>query len=492
MGLCGSKYKNTEVEVLSVTKESLAPIEVIKDIKDEDSSIRQVNPLSIFAPKPEPFEKFTPLDMPGAVGFLSGQDLLIDDLQHKVKQQRTLMHEGRNIRAASLGHLQASMEAMKQSMDELRALLSTKPSEAVAVKLQASLAAMEKAYHLQKLSQAGELYTSIIENYLLSPDDKEEFSLIAWVNSMVDMLSSEALIPLKKEGLLALSTEYIVQGHKAVLLYSLVNLMQNAIKFTKPKLSGSLSAPLEIAISLHEDNGNFWFSIIDHGIGMDAEQVAHCLDRTHKRFTSIQGSGSGLSAVSSALKKVGGHLSVTSTKDLGTNFKLMVPLNVLSRTTPLVDYSKLSVLVADDGILNLKLATKMLRHLGIPLESIYTVSSTQDALLAFKRQYNLGRPINVILTDLNMGSGKDGFEIAEEVRHFEERNRFAFRTRILIVSGTTCSTEKGFEFTDGQLPKPINKDDLALQLSKAITPNPTTFKKQAWEAETPTALLLEP
>jgi len=497
MGHCGSKLASRDF-VPGPRTSAPPPLSSPKKTTTEAIKIR-VNPMIADESKTPSKEHDSPLGLPNVVSRpIEGRSIILDDvrdekarlieqLQKTIKQQRALMHEGRNVRSAALGHVQASMDAMKTSMDELRALLSAKPPEAIAEKLTRSLVEMERAYHLQHLTQVSEQYTAIIENYLLSPDDKEEFALVAWVNSMIDMLSSEALIPIRKAGLLTSSTEYIVHGHKAILLYSLVNLMQNAIKFTRPKLSASSVMPLDITVSLKEEEGAFWFSVVDKGIGMDKEQAARCLDASHKRYTLIQGSGSGLSAVHSALIKVGGDIAVASAKDLGTSFKLTLPLALISKTSQLVDYSKLCVLIADDGAINVKLSIRLLRSLGVPLKNIFSAGSKDEAFTVFTKQHGLGRPINIIFTDLNMGRGMDGFDLAHEVRVFEAAVSPSLHTPIIIVSGTICTSDKGFEFADAQLLKPISRDDLAIHLSKAAHSPSTSVKRIIEETATSSA-----
>lgn len=409
---------------------------------------------------------------------------LINALQSTIKQQHALMHEGRNVRAASLAHLSGGFEAIQHGIKELETLLSTDIPEPIASRVKASLTALQQAYRLQNLAIVCDKYTSIVENYLLSPTDKEEFALCAWVNSMIDMLSSDAVhVPLKKAGLLDTPIEYMVRGHKAVLLYALVNLIQNAIKFSQPKRSTSHTQPLDITVSLIEKEGAFWFSVADKGIGMNDQQVTHCLNRSAKRFnTSIQGSGSGLSSVNEALNKIGGVLAVTSVVGEGTVFKLTVPLTLTQKVIQKADYSTLCVLVADDALINIRIFTRLLSSLGVPLKNIFPVRSEAEAMVVFKKQHAMSRPINIIFTDLNMCSSEDGFILAQQVRSFEASNSLE-AIPIILVSGTACEkTHPKRVLVDGEMLKPISPDGVATALMKA-TNNLTSAKVSAGYGE---------
>ena len=473
MGHCGSKIAiadshvylgNKAASSLAFAKDDAKMKPIFLTVTTGKSEIQEGEPTVILS------QKLSLLEDDKAVlnNELVNRNILIAELQHNVKKQRTLMHEGRNIRSASLEHIQSSMESMKRGIDELLILLATNPPAAFAAKIKDVIVELQCAYRLQYFSQIGEQYTSIVENYLLSPDDKEEFPLITWVNLMIDMLSSETLIPIKKVGLLAAAKEYNVFGHKAVLMYSLVNLMQNAIKFTQPKLTSTVYVPLDITVSLNQEGEAFYFSIIDSGIGMDPDQTLRCLEPSYKRFSTVQGSGTGLSTVSSELKRVGGSIGVESTKGIGTSFKLTLPLTIVNKAAHEVDFTKLSVLLVDDNAINNKILSKMLLSIGVPLGNIFPVKNKDEATKVFKKQFDLGRPISIILSDLSMEGGS-GFQLAEEVREFELMHFNGLRTPIIIVSGNVCTTEQGFEFVDGQLLKPVKKSGVISYLAKAAS-----------------------
>ncbi len=113
--------------------------------------------------------------------------------------------------------------------------------------------------------------------------------------------------------------------------------------------------------------------------------------------------------------------------------------------------------------------TRIVRSLGLPLENIFPARSEAEALTAFTNQHQLGRPIHIILTDLNMGEGGNGFSLAHKVREFERAASPTLHTTIFIVSGSSCKEERGFELVEGELLKPINKEDLAMQLTRVNT-----------------------
>ena len=267
------------------------------------------------------------------------------------------------------------------------------------------------------------------------------------------MMDTEgARLRITKAGILKSTDEYEIEGHKTLLMYTLVNLIQNAIKFTTPKRSPSSSMrPLEITISVDEEAGDLWFSVADTGIGMTKEQEARCLGTQAKRFNNeIQGSGSGLSSIRSALNKVGGHITVTSILGEGTLFKFKLPL-VIKRKLTLIesfqpegalqdnsDYSNLLILAVDDQKLNQRLFGKYFSTLRIPLQNIFIVSTAEEARLVFKRQRQLKRPIDVVFTDINLGEGDDGILLAESLRVDEKAHPELKPVSIFVISGSQC------------------------------------------------------
>jgi len=101
-----------------------------------------------------------------------------------------------------------------------------------------------------------------------------------------------------------------------------LNLVDNAIKFTG---KGG-----EVRISLQNDKENAVISITDNGIGIDEEMQPFVFDRYYRtkqaKESKIKGSGLGLSIVNSIVKAHKGEISLKSKLQVGTEFKISLPL----------------------------------------------------------------------------------------------------------------------------------------------------------------------
>lgn len=106
------------------------------------------------------------------------------------------------------------------------------------------------------------------------------------------------------------------------------NLLDNAIKFTP---QGG-----EITISAHAANG--WLEVVfqDSGIGMTPEVQAHVFDKFYQGDTSHKkkGSGLGLALVRRIVTLYGGSIQLESFPDLGSTFKILLPLESSDPASP--------------------------------------------------------------------------------------------------------------------------------------------------------------
>lgn len=415
----------------------------------------------------------------------------VERLEHIINENKAIMHEGRNIRSASMSH----MSALSHDLDEIRgaflaASLAKTSSSTLFTKIEPLI--QEEHRHL-RLAMICERYVSLIENFFLSAKEEENFDLCQCANDAVDMLNEEqGALSLKKAGLLATTDEYKVYGYKNIMLYSLVNLIRNAIKFTLPKKdSGRTSSnTLEIVVSLTEQNNAFWFSVADSGIGMTEEQRLVCLSRGIKRFnnSTIQGTGTGLSNVVAQLEQIGGAIQVSSIYGQGSTFQFTVPLKLKQRlsriewcqeTMAVKDYSSLCVLLVDDEMVNLKILNKLLTKLHIPLANIFLAKSANEAFAIYKKQQELNRPIDVVFTDLDLGQGSNGFMLAHSIRQDEAKAVHGTSAAIFIVSGTKCENNNEYiALVNGTILKPCTANHLIKALDTVLEHIKGASKKQ--------------
>jgi signal transduction histidine kinase len=114
----------------------------------------------------------------------------------------------------------------------------------------------------------------------------------------------------------------LVEGDRARLKQVVVNLLDNAIKYTSH--GGS------IQLNVTRQNGHAILDVTDSGIGIPAEAVAHVFDRFYRvdkaRSRDEGGAGLGLSIVKSICTAHGAEVQVESVVGKGSRFRITLPL----------------------------------------------------------------------------------------------------------------------------------------------------------------------
>lgn len=112
-----------------------------------------------------------------------------------------------------------------------------------------------------------------------------------------------------------------VRGSEPLLAQALANLVNNALKFTKPG-----EAP-KVSISTAEAGGKVRVSVSDEGLGIDRayqERVFMPFVRLHPS-EKFEGSGIGLAIVKKAVDRMGGRVGVQSEPGRGSRFWIELP-----------------------------------------------------------------------------------------------------------------------------------------------------------------------
>jgi len=112
----------------------------------------------------------------------------------------------------------------------------------------------------------------------------------------------------------------LIQSDKGRLAQVFNNLIGNAIKYTKQGC---------ISIGYLEKPKQIEFYVKDSGDGIDNEKIDRVFDRFIKADSYSQGTGLGLSICKSIIEKMGGTISVTSTKNEGSCFTFTLPASCI-------------------------------------------------------------------------------------------------------------------------------------------------------------------
>jgi signal transduction histidine kinase/CheY-like chemotaxis protein len=207
--------------------------------------------------------------------------------------------------------------------------------------------------------------------------------------------------------------QYII-GDVARLRQVLVNLISNAIKFTR---NGEIYLSLK---SQRQTDGDFelMFSVKDTGIGIPKDKLEIIFEAFTQADSSVTrkygGTGLGLVLCSRLVGLMGGRVGVESTEGNGSRFFFTIRAAALIDQVPVPTPEKSAeligkrVLIVDDSESNLQIISAECRQWGmIPSP----VGSPAAALESLKK----GDPYDLAIYDMQM-PGKDGVQLASETR----------------------------------------------------------------------------
>ena len=200
---------------------------------------------------------------------------------------------------------------------------------------------------------------------------------------------------------------YLV-GDPGRLRQVLLNLVGNAVKFTE---QGSVRLVAE-----RGESGRVVLSVIDTGIGMDAESQGRLFRDFAQADASVArkfgGTGLGLSIAKRIVDRMGGSLTVTSAVGQGSTFRVEIDLPEGVAVDETVAYSQvalrpLRVLVAEDNVVNQQVARGLLGREGHSVTVVETGLAAVDAVR--------GGSFDVVLMDLHMPQ-MGGLEATRAIR----------------------------------------------------------------------------
>jgi CheY-like chemotaxis protein len=198
----------------------------------------------------------------------------------------------------------------------------------------------------------------------------------------------------------------------------ITNLIGNAIKFTP---QGKVQ--LEITqVSESNDAQDIRFSVVDTGIGIAAERQTAVFQAFSQEDNSTTrkygGTGLGLSISRRIVEMMGGHLTLTSEKNVGTIFTFQIQFKKANSEAPIAkefnpDLQGSLILLVEDNKVNQFLANALLTSWKAKVD---ISEDGQDAIDRLKeKEYDL------VLMDLQMPI-MDGFEATEHIREVLKSN----------------------------------------------------------------------
>jgi CheY-like chemotaxis protein len=215
------------------------------------------------------------------------------------------------------------------------------------------------------------------------------------------------------------SADIVVIADAARLKQIILNLISNAIKFTK---KGSVTIELKVVETL-ADTVKVLFKITDTGIGISEEKLNKIFERYEQASAVIKsefgGTGLGLSISKRLTELMNGEIKISSIENKGTTFYVEIPFERTAETSSnnnkIIDIdtlflTKKSILIADDIEEN-RLIFKEILYSFNPDIMIEEAADGDIVLQKIKKQ-----SFNLILMDLDMPK-KNGLEAIQEIRN---------------------------------------------------------------------------
>ncbi|MGL4750517.1 MAG: response regulator, partial [Shewanella sp.] len=296
--------------------------------------------------------------------------------------------------------------------------------------LQTQLDKKQKNY-LEKIERASQSLLSIINDILdfskieAGKLDIENvpFQLDTMLEDLSDMFSERAAQK-QIELLFAVAPNVPrhLLGDPLRLGQVLINLMNNAIKFTE---RGEVLLSLSL-VEQQNDDVVLRFSVRDSGIGLTQEQQAKLFKSFTQADTSTTrkygGTGLGLAICKQLVELMGGSIGVESQLGHGSTFFFTVKLCISSGQKLVVgqELEGMSILVADDNATARDIMRTTLESMGFNVD---TVRSGDEAIMRCSQQ-----EYAVALIDWKMPN-LDGIETAKQIKQ-QAKNA----PRILMVS----------------------------------------------------------
>lgn len=213
-------------------------------------------------------------------------------------------------------------------------------------------------------------------------------------------------------------------GDETKLYQILINLLNNAIKFTN---DGHIFLRVKQEV-LTPESCMMRFEISDTGIGIPEDKIESIFNPFQQAESSITrrfgGTGLGLSIAKDLVELLGGNLSVKSKVGEGTTFIVLLQMSLSKQaieknSTNIFNFNKtvlkdVNVLLVDDNKINLKIGEQFLKKWGA---TIVKSENGIEAVKAFK-----GQAFDLILMDIHMPIC-NGYEATKKIRATNKINK---------------------------------------------------------------------
>lgn len=289
---------------------------------------------------------------------------------------------------------------------------------------------------------------------------------------------------------LAQDMPYKLNGDEGRIRQVLINLLNNAIKFTR---QGSVSLKASGQF-VDDENYRMCFEIQDTGIGIKEEDLGHIYESFQQLDMNInrkvEGTGLGLAITKNLVQLMDGDIQVESEYGKGTTFRVVIMQKVVTKDTirdnqitrealkkadmRMFECEGFRVLVVDDNIINRKVVVRMMADYKF---DIHEADCGMKAIeLAKENKYDM------IFMD-HMMPEMDGVEATGIIRSESELNK---DTVVVALTANAIEGAKDMYLSNGFqdfLAKPFERVQLHELLNKWIGASRKKYSTQLVQEE---------
>lgn len=335
----------------------------------------------------------------------------------------------------------------------------------------------EQIQHLKSLKFSGDYLLTFINDILQINKieankvelDPEIFNLKHKVENVISALNNSAI-----DNNIAIHFEYdknlpeVFNGDQLKISQILINLIGNAIKFTK---DGDIWVRVKL-INQRKKKYNIRLEVEDNGIGISQEKQNNMFESFSQGSVQINrkygGTGLGLSIVKGLIEILKGKIFLESELGKGTKFTVEVPLDKTNESVKdksqefahklnKLDLNNVNILIVEDNKINQMITKKILTKMNLKCD---IVDNGEDAVDRVQEV-----TYDVVLMDIHM-PGISGLEATKRIRGFDKELTIFALTAVTLEDKMHEFEEAGF---DDIISKPFKQEDFEKKLFAALS-----------------------
>ncbi len=298
---------------------------------------------------------------------------------------------------------------------------------------------------------------------------KEEYKLSSIMSSISEMILVEKIkLNSQIEIIYKPSKKYPdieIYTDKNKLMQILINLLKNALKFTK-------EGHIDYGYEVNADKGEIEFYVKDTGIGIAKNKkniVFNIFRQADESLTRHHGgTGIGLFVVKKYTEILGGKVELNSDLGKGSEFKVTLPILLQNHTlrseddnnddVVSVNFDDKNVLVVEDDEFSIQLLVEILEGFGV---NCLIARNGEEAIQICEQK---SVKINLVLMDLKMPE-MDGFEATKYIKEKWPEIKIIAQTAHAVPGDRERTLKAGF---NDYISKPINYKELGHLLERYL------------------------